>query len=395
MRKSKSQYEQYRYLNFATAALVDHYLWTVPTNYNALCRIDMNTFDIEEVACFEEGETEMELYTAGIIHMEGKLYIIPGRGKNIAVYDIERNSLKYMHARDEGTCQGRKFGAVLRYGKKIYLFPQCVEENSIFKINTDDQSVEYLSFEPKSISGEEGHADQFVFGVSDGNYGWIALGNRTGIAKFDFDTEKMEIIDMRTLNSPVRDVCKYQNLLLLLDWNGNVTEYDMTGHKEKRIWSNENEADGYIRIVSTGENIWLLPSTANQIIRIRMSDYRNFDMKLSEQCVTWYRWNQLRSKFMDYILTEKKVYLWPSCINAMVVIDLKKNEFAYQEIFIKKQKYEKLSKSYAKQFWKEKKQRLTEEEVPLTDFLESSIYLEKGDMDDTIKAGRTIYQLLK
>lgn len=365
MRCSNDQFENYEYLNFATVAVVDNYFWAAATNFNALYRINRKTYEAEEMAIFDDNLLGMELYLCAIIHVDHRLFIIPGRGSNIAVYDMNSKAVRYLYAKDKGLRLGNKFGAAIESDRYIYLFPRGLEENYIFKIDTFNESVTYLAFTLTDIMDGE-RADRFSFGIKCEDYALIALGNKAGIAKFDLVTEELEIINLEKSNSGIIDVCKYEDKVFVLDWNGNLTESDLKTY-EQRIWTNPSKTDTYSRIVCTAGKLWLLPLTSGKIVRVMLDNHKIDCFHLPDQLCEWFRWGSKRAKVLDYLIDNSSIYLWPSCMDAIVIIDSEKEEISYQRVFTNKKKSDLLKRNYAnylcdinKSFWLEGNNSLRE-----------------------------------
>ena len=393
MRISSNQYDNYKYLNFATAVLVGDDIWVPLTNYNGLCKINIETLKKEYVISFEEELLGMELYSK-IIHVNSKLYIIPGRAKNIAIYDMRNNTIKYLHIKNNEESTGCKFSTALKYNQYIYLFPQCLKENYIYKINTDNQEIEHIVFSSAAIDGKKEHADRFCFGVIDGDYAWIALGNRSGIARFNFCTEKLKIFDIKSVNAAIRDISIYNNKLLILDWESNITEYNVETATERRIWTNINKIESYSRIICAEKKIWLLPLIAEQIVKIDIYDLSFSNIKLTEQCKTWLRWNGERGRVIDYMLRNKKIYLWPFCLNCVIILDIKKECLIYKYIYTEEKLYKKLSKRYAKKIWKPKTR--FEEEKTLEELVRDIVLIDSYETKSLRNSvGEKIYMCLR
>lgn len=396
MRISNNQYENYEYINFATVATIENYFWTALTNYNSLCKIDRNSYEMEEIAVFKGSLIDMELYTRAIIHANKKLFFIPGRAANIAIYDMNTKLLRYLYIKDERECSGCKFGAAFLFNRYLYLFPQFLPCNNIYKIDVVNETIEYLSFDLKCIDGETEIMGNFVFGEIYDNHAWISLGNYPGFAKFDFYTEKLEIIKLNSDCCTIRDICLFRNQVFLLDENSNVIKYDLKECTEKQILNNQDINESYSRILYKNQKLWLLPMTANKIAKIKISDFNISFIDLPEECVEYLRWSKRRGKVTDYWIDKNKLYLWPFCLDRMIIIDLEKEKISSRKILTSKEKIKELKKTYVKMFFAEDKSICQENLNSIINYINVLKDTENNLSSDYIKnVGENIYLKLK
>lgn len=384
-----SEFDSYNYLQCAAGVTIGRYFWTTAVNFNALYRIDIDKWNIEEVATFSKDILGVELYIKEIVNIGTKLYIIPGRANNIAVFDLKDYTLSYIYLKDGNLCDGCKFGSVMPYGKDIYLFPQWLCEDKIVKINTENDTISSLRLPKKLLDGKKGKGT-FLFGNKCDNIAWITLGNRGGFAKFDFETERLQLYDINNSDNFFIDILHYQKKLYLLSWKNQIIEFDYDLGKTKIIWEETDVDETYCRIVRIDNFLWLIPLEAKKIVKININDGIVENLHLSNRIKKFRRRNRNCAKFMDYSIIDHKIYLWPFAINTAVILDDKDLTLQYRALELPKKKTEQLKNLYLESGF-----TLDEDYLSVNDYLQDILHYNRNNVNRKSECiGKKIYNCL-
>jgi hypothetical protein len=101
----------------------EHYFWFTAFSFNALFRMDKQTWTAEYMGSFPEEKAVGFRLFHGIVEHKGKLYFAPGSAANIGVYDLASGSfdaIQLEYTTDALRALPFKFNSIFQYGDKLF-----------------------------------------------------------------------------------------------------------------------------------------------------------------------------------------------------------------------------------------------------------------------------------
>lgn len=121
-------------------------IWMIPTCFNSLLCRNIITGETELIGKFHGESYSTERLYASMKLIKRKIYFVPFRARNIAVFDIEKNKFTYITIKNIGIINRNTkplFIGAEKFQDYLFVFPAY--GNSILRINTINNEVEYIT----------------------------------------------------------------------------------------------------------------------------------------------------------------------------------------------------------------------------------------------------------
>jgi len=279
-------------------------LWFFSDVYNALFRMDKNTWEAEYVGSFpSEKPFSFALYRKSCI-ANGKIYFPPYNANEIGVYSIEENVFYKIPYRSKE--YKTAFNEAVTYGEYVFFIPYTYP--SIMRINTSTNEITYYTDwveQLKKLIGKPKDAYSILSLVID-NTILLAICGTNAVVEFNMDTGDSNVYKVGSDGNRYRDISfdgeSYwftpRHNTSVVKWNrytGETHEYNVLIYENKDIqfpFSGGFYHSGYY---------WLLPIRAKHAIKINIqtdevSVADEFELSYSseeEKAVTKYWFSQV------------------------------------------------------------------------------------------------------
>ncbi len=262
------------------------FIWMSLLEANGLVQIDINTGVARFVECFKNEIQEYQLHTQIVLY-KNKMFFIPWNGINIAIYEFEKNELRYVIGNNRNP--GR-FVSGMQDGRYLYLVSETF--HTIVKFDMDEEKIIDV-YELKEINQEDeflGH----VMPLKIGTYLWKITGSSQGSWKFDLHNNQY-LLQENLFEKKVRLVagCTEGEFFWLLDDNDilyqlsengtYINQYDLSIamdyilKEEKRESLNCIFLNNILYVISYGKGcIIKIPFSGDEFL-VHESQYQKFE----------------------------------------------------------------------------------------------------------------------
>lgn len=272
-------------VSFLDCYFEDNVAWFVSGEYNALCKMNLSTGQVEVIDKVP-GFVDFNFQYCDILKIDNKIIMQPFNAKEICEYDLQsktfvkrpfKNPVAYgnfdrmIHYKDYVFMKPKSYSAILRYDLK----------NGDFKYYTECMKnfIEYQEVENEAM---------FIWGVCKrDNLLLMASSKVNQVLEFNMDTgeSKIHIVGSKVSNyfGMAFDGSDYwlipNESKAIVRWNyktGKITEY--SDFPENFL----GDSRAFINIVCCGSYLLAFPRTANMIIKIDIATGKmsEFDLQL-------------------------------------------------------------------------------------------------------------------
>lgn len=290
------------------------------------------------------------------ITVNDEIYFFGLDGDSVAIYNITTNSCETIHINCHVQDWGN-FAAVTKIENDIILFSSY--DANIVKINTQTHNVIYVGRIDHKLHQRAGEK-RFSCGCRVDNSMWL-FGNDQVVMEYDMVSGKCKEHFLPVQMKEYADVIYRDNVFYLLGIDGQVINWNLQNNRTKRLVEKQNREAGFMRMLPTYCNIWLLPALGNDIyviddrteaVTIYQSYPKDFEYIGSAE---W-------SKYYGYCEDENRYYLAMRLTNYMLSIDKKTGKEQWLKFELPTEK------EYIFQFTKRKK-IINESEFTLQNYL--------------------------
>ena len=189
--------------------MVEEVFWFVVSEVGALFSYN---FTNNQVDCFvlRGMEDFLKIYGAfrTVEYVNGTLYLIPFNAEDIVIVNLKNMDMELVKIDGRFKCkEGKNFMASFVKDDYIYLFG--VSQPVILKLNTCDNSIEYITLTKEQIIQENKNKDDY-FGkqvVYKDGYIFVPFCNIQAVLKLECDTMEYQIIKLGNNDSGYSGIC--------------------------------------------------------------------------------------------------------------------------------------------------------------------------------------------
>jgi len=298
------------------------YIWFIANEYNALCKMSIDTAETIVVAEIPEESVKNSFGNYyGIKKIDNSIYLIPRNSSAITIYNIKRNEFEKIFLFNDDV---NKFQQVVFFNECLYLFPMYYEGIIQYNIYTKEciYHTEWIEHLEKFVESEDSLESFFQKGV-------LVEGE----------------------------------VVLLASSKANVVmEFNMTTG-DYNLFEVGKSGDKFFEIESDGEYYWLLPYKGNKIIAWDKKNniWNEYDLPIEGKVVVPY---VSITKYMDNLI------LWPCEAESVIEINIKSKKMKQNE-FVEKNS----DRGFKSEYFKKTNLRYSfVEEIDDSTFLASEMY---------------------
>ncbi|WP_338588692.1 hypothetical protein V6669_27300 [Paenibacillus sp. Y5S-9] len=178
-------------LGFADAHLEGEELWFTHAHYNALCKMNIHTAQVEILNSIPNELPIKDLLYHDIAKVDHKLYFVPSRAEEMAIYDMENNKFEKVAYENENDNVFSKFTRAVRLNNFLYFLP--VNHFALVRYNVTDGTFKYYSEIVKKIKKYSLNNKQGLYFmnaiVQEGESLFLAAAQTNIIIEFNTVTE--------------------------------------------------------------------------------------------------------------------------------------------------------------------------------------------------------------
>ena len=218
----------------------DQYLYFVPDNANAVCKLDLITYNVENITWLDENGADTGGKYYSLLLIEDKVVLIPGGAENILVYDLGNKSKTSVKIDCDiempDVSKKAKYFCGFSYGRKIFILGY--KYPVILCFNMPDESP-CTTINGKILYSFNDIHKENIFGFSGGfcrkddkNY-YIAMADERAVLKINAQEEEVERIAFADEASIIYGVVKQKDTMwifvnqnkesVLVEWNNQKT----------------------------------------------------------------------------------------------------------------------------------------------------------------------------
>ena len=319
-----------RYLQFSCGELVGNELWVPAENYNALYKINMDTFEATFVTRFE-GEKNRKRLFYKMVRYQDKLFFVPKEADNIIEYSLTTGEQK-VHTPNYGELISMtKFFDAFVYGNYLYMFP--ANSSQVVCLDMDTGELSYDVACCRNMFELETETRTAIF--SKGDYkeetAWVASPKTNCILEYHMQnqTYKEHYVGEKLCGFLDVTLCADKKYILCMD--GKIIVWNEESNAWNVVWNSDTGLGGYNRICYHGGYIWVLPNKANSIVKIDVVTNQSFELNLPENMeIIDAEW----TKTYGYFFEKDNLYLCPAGIAKMIIVNTKTDTVMEKEIQI-------------------------------------------------------------
>lgn len=266
------------------------YIYFCSFRHSKLFRLNLESKGCEVVNSFDD-EVNADLYISAVEY-KGRIVFIPEKASRIAVYDMSKNSIDYiLFEKPRSNHKERYENAILfrggfSYGQYVYLLGFGYP--GIIKIDMTSYELFYIN---DWVSEVERHIDEgdyygyFSCGVCiEKGTAIVPLGCMKGVVKINLQTDATEIVEIDVQSRAVGGITFFDNSYYVVprgesEFIKNIYVFDEQLKSVKKVIALPSENESFMRedpfreLIIYGDNLYLLPISANNIYKIEKDTY--------------------------------------------------------------------------------------------------------------------------
>lgn len=270
--------EWYRRISMHDYVVIGQYAYFFSLNYNGLYKLDISNKKLEFIGSApEEGYYRRHLYGA-ITECNGKLYMPPMNGEEIAVYDVNNNTFEKIKLRYPAEGVPSKFYGAITHKEKVFLIPARYPYLIVIDSITGD--VEYVNAWVQLMNVPSDYSELYVkngYFIRNGKL-YMASMVDNSLIKISIDTYDAEVVPIECGTDGFMDMCEdvdgehiwfiQRTKSSIIKWNehsGESMEYSC--FPEEYV----NNGFPFINILDGGDYVYAIAYQTNMSIEINKS----------------------------------------------------------------------------------------------------------------------------
>ncbi|MCL2218300.1 MAG: glycosyltransferase [Chitinispirillia bacterium] len=338
--------------------------WFTAQNFNALFKMNKQTWAAEYMGSFPDEKNRPELY-GGFAEHNGKLYYSPRRANEIAVYDMksgvfEKIGFTEPEVEDKNGYYAKpKFTAAIKYKTHIF-FIGCAYP-AIMRLDTESGALDYFTdwVEPlKELSANDGF--HLVGGPVFENKVMLMSLSANAVVVFDMETCVSEVCGLGNRGRRNWGICfDGENCWLPPRFDGPIVKWNPVTREYKEYnnypagFKCEQGKPGIGAANIWGGYLWIFPNNANMALKV---DIKDGSMAVLEGFSDEREINGERVFPHGYITSrviEEKIYLHNGRTNHFMEYDRETGRLRDEGIAFTEENAQKLAESYPLLFSKD------------------------------------------
>jgi len=257
---------------------VNDEIWFCDVCFNSLFKMNKEILEPEYVGNFVSQTNRSTLYISGVWYKEN-LYFAPYKANEIAVYNIQKKMITYIHY-DRTRCDKNvdaDFRLIVNYDKYIFFIPEMF--NAIMRLNTDSKEIDFFDdwLEPLNKLTTDEKQRFFFSGCKIAeNIIMLASFRANAIVEFNMETLKSKVYEVGQRGYQYNGICFDGKDYWLSLWNKNsVIKWnpDVGVIKEFANIAEENFCENCLSFCATifcEGYVWLFPYYSKQMLKINI-----------------------------------------------------------------------------------------------------------------------------
>lgn len=256
-------------LNILDFVILGNEMWAILADLKILVKINLANGNIEDAICLEKGNILQTGAFYNIVYNQEHLLLIPGRDKEIVIYNLKKKSKSYVPLGE--TSEKSKYGAIYQNSEKIYLLPWSGKE--ILQIEKKSKE-QYTTRVLKSV-GKDLFIDKSI--EIDNKYIYAVKRNYNIVYRFDMEKEDLKVFNLGNKEDSFAGIMKVDNHFVIPDFKNNKVILWNEEEKEQEIINIplENTAEyftNYSQLIKVRDGILLFPNKKNSVFLIDVKD---------------------------------------------------------------------------------------------------------------------------
>ncbi len=309
------------YLNIYGSVIYKNFMWGVREEEYELFKIDIRTGEVFFVKSFKEiSRTGENRFINSIVEYNGKLILIPGTSRKFVTFDVDSGETNFYDYQgndvEYDSMMFNRYNVYARYGEKLYLFPG--KGKDILCLHMDTMDMEYIS--APILEYIEKYGDYRLLFVSSYHYNenvWLPCFEKNMILKMNLKSLEYEWIQVNAKgeNEGYISCTGNQETIFLAANNRELLKYDIS---TREITPSSN-MDGLGAIFSYENKIWIIPKDSRDI---ELYDFESNQLKkYADIDGLSFQINLDKNVYTRMIENEKDLYIVPRFMNGLIRID--------------------------------------------------------------------------
>ncbi len=249
-------------------------IWFISNFFSILCCYSTEKKQIITSKSLKNNNKN-ELAYSGIAKINNKIYVFPANSSQIAIFDLDKNIIKYIDVIEEVTMVNKYMSCVTCYDK-VYAFPGNARD--IIEINENDEVKRY-PFELKEEIFKINKFQNCVRKRKNNIYLLSSFSNELYVWNIDNKELKTVTIGNHEDRFSVFDFIDEGNIIFGKE-NGDILIYDSNTFETNYL---ENNIPDFVShrydinratfsdILVCGEQVFLFPAQANMILKVNIN----------------------------------------------------------------------------------------------------------------------------
>lgn len=264
-------------LNICALIDDDEFYWTSALNINAVFRISKKTFEMEYMGSFPDEERYKQGISYSGVKYGNKIYFAPYSYNKIAVYDMEKRSIKTIDfdypigEYSPPYCSDANFADVVAYKNWLFFIPGAYP--AIIRLDVNSEELTYIS---DWVSEAEDYMKgnqrlHWTKAITIGNKLYAGGMRSNTILEFNMDSCETVIYEVGDETHAYGSICSDgKKIWLSPKLNHGVVVWDIESKQMTEMNNFPDEYEGcdygYGDICLKGEKVWMFPTRAKQTL---------------------------------------------------------------------------------------------------------------------------------
>ena len=254
------------------AAFSNSVMSFVTVNANLYASVNLENGEIVPIEFLGEADKLFEYYST--YETQDKTFFSPYNASIIAVFNKTAIMLTYIPLEKyKGSAEPPYFGQIVQYKNSLYFIP--INFPGILEIDIDTEDITVHTGWEKDVKAiafenDENGSIRGIPCIID-NRLMVACESANAVLEFDMDTGRWQIINIGKENISYLNVCNDGDTLWLLGRNKPVLvkkNKDSISTVDLSKYAGNEKTNYYIWCFTKGEFLWLIPCTAEKILKI-------------------------------------------------------------------------------------------------------------------------------
>lgn len=315
-------------LLFSNCILSGNQLWYV-SNQGYLMYMDMSTGKVSYAGIENKDNWVKHSMSDPMFAHEGCLYWVDQFGMAVHEYCI-RLKKYYLYELPATERLETCYAGIFMYAGKIYMFPKKTPGLIIFDLDKKEISVQSSLYEDFWARERKKKNLTLYYAVQNQNFVYVFLTDMETVWEVDVRNGKYRILRMKQKVQNISSVIYINNLMHILDLNGNVYTWNIENDEFFCIFECKTGGLSFSRMIATENKLFMLPNMSEKILIMNLKyktvlEADNYPDDLQYREINW-------SKYWGYTENEQYVWFATRISNYMLVINKEKEKIEWKKM---------------------------------------------------------------